>query len=304
MMRLFQSENLKGIVLTESNHTSNQHVVDFASSNTIPLFRANKSNVTDELVKWILGLSPDIGICLTFPFKIPKQVIDAHTNGICNFHFGALPDNAGAAPLFWTLSTADPTAVLTVHEMTTDFDSGHQILRKQLSIYPGENQGLLGARLGQLASESIDELFLKIENGITSDTTSVPTKLRKRPTIDDLTINWSEQDSMQIEALVNATNPTYGGAITYFKNSMVKVLEVSPAQVNNASLLGPGTIVHASAQEGIFVLCADYRFLRINVLETPECILTGGKLAALGIKAGDKFGKHEAVAPATSKLII
>ena len=73
----------------------------------------------------------------------------------------------------------------------------------------------------------------------------------------------------------------------------MRILETSPADVRNAALLTPGTVVHASAKEGLFVLCSDYRFLKINIIQTPEAVVTGNKLVALGVKPNEKFGKHQ-----------
>lgn len=288
MLELDKKQYLQGVVLTDTKHEANLNIEVFASSRNIPILRVSKEGLNNELIDWLYELRPELGICLAFPHKFPEEAIQIPDNGILNIHFGALPEYAGADPLFWMLKNQEPTAVLTIHKMTKEFDSGPTIMTEQLSIFPGENHGLLGARLSQLVASSVDKIFQKAETEVAVNGNN-GSAIKRRPTTEQLTIDWHNQTAQQIEALVNAANPEYGGAITYFRNAPVRILEVSPADVPNASLLGPGTVVHSSPEEGVFVLCSDYRFLRINIIKTPEAYLTGFKVAALGIKQNDKF---------------
>lgn len=293
LLKLEETKSLGGIVLTDLKNQENFSITSFANSRDIPLVEIAKGDLGTKLAGWLKQVQPKLGICLAFPYRFPKEVIELPTYGIVNFHFGSLPRFAGPDPLFWTLKERQDTTVLTAHRMTEHLDHGPVLLREQLTIFPGENYGLLGARLSQLSSSVVQQLFDKV----TAPTGAEPrpaqeTLSQKRPTLTDLAIDWQNQSSDQIEALVNAANPAYGGAITYYKNAMVRILEVSPADVSNAALLGPGTIVHSDPYDGLFVLCSDYKFLRINIIKTPEAIMTGFKIAALGIRKNDKFMSH------------
>lgn len=290
MMRLNEQNHLKGIVLTALNHEANYTIKSFAEANDIPYIQVTKHQLHHDLSSWLQELNPDLGICLTFPYKIPEQLLDIPKKGVINIHFGAFPDYGGADPLFWMLKKKERTAVISFHKMNNQLDSGPEVMREQLSIFPGENYGLLGARMSQLAASSIESLLKRVTDYKIEDKEQAPVNLCKRPTHDELTIDWQNQTSDQIEALVNAANPVYGGAMTYFRGAAIWLLEVSPAEVANTALLGPGSIVHADQQNGVFVLCSDYRYLRLNIIKTPECILTGSKLAALGLKSGEKLG--------------
>lgn len=97
------------------------------------------------------------------------------------------------------------------------------------------------------------------------------------------------QSAREIESLVNATNPDYGGAITLFRGQPLRILEVNAVGVNNPSEFAPGSIVHSDANYGVLVACKNIEFLRINIVQTSEGILSGFKLAGLGIAAGERF---------------
>lgn len=290
MIRLEDQNFLSGIVLTNINHEVNETIKAFAKARDIPIIQIAEDKLATDLTDWLKSLAPELGICLTFPYKFPAQVLDIPTHGIVNLHFGSFPEYGGADPLFWVLKNMERTATLSYQKMNEKLDGGPKLMHEQLSIFPGENYGLLGARLSQVAASSIERLLKKVVTPQTESKKQEVVKLYKRPTQQELTIDWQNQTSEQIEALVNAANPVYGGAMTYFRGSMIWIMEVSPANVPNTALLGPGSIVHADQQNGVFVLCSDYRYLRLNIIKTPECILTGGKLAALGLKSGEKLG--------------
>ena len=48
--------------------------------------------------------------------------------------------------------------------------------------------------------------------------------------------------------------------------------------------------VHVDPALGVFVLCSDYKILRLNIVQTSEGFLTGFKLAALGARPGERLG--------------
>lgn len=283
---------IKGVVLTNRSHQANFNIRHYAEHKEIP-YLAISNTEQAVLHDWMKSLEPDLAICFTFPLTIQASILTIPTYGFVNIHFGKLPEDAGPDPLFWILRKQNKIVPICYHFMTDHIDSGPVIMMEQHTIYPGENYGLLGARLSQFVMMSMERLFEKVKTlAVDPINKQLETKLHphKRPTQDDLTIDWFSNSSDEIEALVNAANPTYGGAISYLRGAMINILEVSPAQVNNGALITPGSVVHADQENGIFVLCSDYRFLRLNIIRTPECIISGGKLAALGLRNGEKFG--------------
>ena len=105
----------------------------------------------------------------------------------------------------------------------------------------------------------------------------------------DLAIHWETQSAREVENLVNAANPDYGGALTLFRGQLLRVLEVVPADLNNPVEQPPGTIVYADVNYGLFVACLNQQYLRINIIHSNEGILSGFKLAALGVQAGERM---------------
>lgn len=90
--------------------------------------------------------SDDLLIVMGYPKKIDTDNLAARK--AINIHFGPLPENRGADPLFWTLKQGKRLAYITIHELSGRLDSGAVLLEKAVEIYPGESYGLLASRLG------------------------------------------------------------------------------------------------------------------------------------------------------------
>jgi len=255
------------------------------------ILQLNYGSWEQELKHWLTGLDADAVWVFGFPWMIPDYLLQSVHKGYLNFHFGELPKYRGADPIFWQLRNNEPYASLTVHQMTADIDAGPIVWTKQLPIIKGENYGLLCQRLGLMATEAIPELL---------NNTSLPSALiernaaalfDKKPSSYDLTINWELQSADEIEQLVNAANPRYDGATACIKNSELRILEVSPAeiQLQEGFKPEPGTIIYADALYGLIVACIENRFLKINTVHMREGYFSGSKLFQMGIKAGEKF---------------
>lgn len=228
-------------------------------------------------------------IAMGYPQKIDTEKLK--TDRAINIHFGPLPENRGPDPLFWTLREGKSLAYITLHELSGNIDGGPVLLEKGISIYPGENYGLLTSRLSSLTPPLVRQVIEEMPDPRPQNEEEAV--VYARPSQDDLTIRWGEMSAREIENLVNACNPKYNGALTGIDGSgaELRILEVSPAELNLPETeegAGPGTIVLADNQ-GLFVQCRDNRFLRLKVVSTNEAILSGQKLAALGVHTGVRF---------------
>ena len=104
-----------------------------------------------------------------------------------------------------------------------------------------------------------------------------------------LTIHWEQQTADEIEYLINAGNPKYGGAICYYQNALIKIMEAAP--VATQPLIGkkPGEIVHAHPHEGLFINCKHGKLLKINCISSDAGILSGTKYVQMGVLQGQLF---------------
>jgi len=277
-----------GVVSRTNQPNSNDFLLEYLKGENIPVFNW-ESSALETLLSKLLELQVDLGICFGFSYKIPASVFETIKEGVYNVHFGKLPEFAGPDPLFWAIKKEEKVVTISVHKINEKWDSGDLLIEFPIPVFPGEPYGLLASRLSVAFPEKLESY---ISDQIQFDRKSIEENLTplSKPSEEVLTINWKKQRADEVEALVNASNPSYGGAITTFRGNLVKILEVSPADVNITGIFAPGSVVYADPNYGIFVLCADMKYLRINILQLEGTIISGQKLAAMGVNSYEKFG--------------
>lgn len=258
----------------------------------IPFKRFVKSELFTTVKQYLTEEQPDVVFVFGCGYKIPSELFRIPKFGFFNIHFSLLPAYRGSSPLFWQIKNGESASGITIHQMTDAFDAGDMLAQQELPILPGESNGLLSARL---SLESVNVVAKALEK-LTSTGTGLllpqdeeRASCFQRPEAGDLKIDWENQSAAQIENLVNATNPDYGGVITLFRGQPFRILEVNQVNMGNATPLAAGTIVHADVNYGVITACKNGHFLRINVAQISEGLFSGFKLAGLGIKAGERF---------------
>ena len=260
--------------------------------NDIELLYINKSILNNELNVWLTSKQPDLVLVCGCSLKIPSQLLTIPTFGFLNIHFGSLPENKGPNPIFWSIKNGEAKTKISIHRISNEWDSGDILMEKSFDMIAGETSGILNSKLSYGAVHMISECLALIpdKNNFKPQFENEISKYNKRPTEQERTINWKNQDAEEIENLVNACNPVYGGAITYYQSTAVRILEVSPVKTQiHYNGKNAGEIIHASPQDGLFVICRDNQILRINILSSDAGILSGNKYAGLGVIAGQRF---------------
>lgn len=289
---LAENQWLKGVVSIEKAHDYSVQVENLSVNHGVPFLRVGRHELTEKLKAWLEDIRPDVVLVFTFSYKIPESLLAIPRLGFYNFHFGPLPHYRGSDPVFWQILNGESVGGITVHRMNREYEAGPILLQYPTAFFPGESYGI---HIGRLASAAVAVLRTVLEKLKTPEAITlapqdeVSAKYYPRPTSLDLCINWEAQTADEIENLVNAANPFYGGAITSFRDKVVKLLEVSPAEVNGVAGKRAGTIVYTDVQHGLFVTCKDDRCLRINIIQTTEGIMTGNRMAALGVRPGERF---------------
>lgn len=283
---------LHSIVLPGPPDKNNIPIELNANHLKVPFKRFLKDEFKTGLKTWLTEAKPDLVLVFGCGYKLPSELFDIPKFGFHNIHFSVLPAYRGNSPVFWQVKNGETTSGVTIHLMTDKYDSGPMLAQQQISVSPGETLGLLYARLAMETVALIDKAIDKLNN--TGNTLLLPqneaaASYFSRPDADDLKIDWEMQSATQIESIVNAANPDYGGAITLFRGQPFRILEVNQVQMNNSAQFAPGSIVHADVNYGVIAACKNDQFLRINIVQLAEGIFSGFKLGALGINVGERF---------------
>lgn len=289
---LVQSETVQAVVAPAEVNPFNQQLEQITGGLNIPFRRFSKSELKTGFKEMLAALQPDLVLVFAFGYKIPGELFGIPKFGFYNVHFSLLPRYRGRCPAFWQLKNGDEAGGISIHQVTAEFDAGPLLMQKELQIAPGTNHGVYWGRLSMESAAVIASGIEKLKNS--GNTLLLPQNGQyaseaPAPGQADLVINWETQSAREIENLVNATNPDYGGAVTLLRGQIIRLLEVAPAELNNPVEQLPGTIVYADVNYGIFVACLNQQYLRINIIHSNEGILSGFRLAALGVQAGERL---------------
>ncbi|MCP4131709.1 MAG: hypothetical protein GY754_12085 [bacterium] len=255
---------------------------------------SDKNIIKESLESWLDMMMPDVVFVLGFPYKIPETILSMPSQGFYNFHTGLLPAYRGIDPVFWQIRNREPFGGITVHRMDSGLDSGPIAHMEKMQILPYETYGLHLERLSFAAREAASTMMEKFSKGTPpfQEQDEQADKYLSRPAYEDLLVDWKSQPADSIAALVQASNPAYGGANTFFRGAHLRILQVSlnPEEAPPGSK--PGSVV--STKNGLSILCADGIALTIDIIYTDAGLFTGERLAlAFNINPGDTFsGAH------------
>lgn len=257
----------------------------------IPSLRVSRTGLTGQLAPWLREIAPDVVCCMGFPAKIPAELLELPRLGFYNLHGGALPRYRGPDPVFWQIRNREPHGAIAIHRMTPEIDCGGIAHTERVPVGPDDTYGLhmqrLGAVLPRVMIEFVQQLALRGDALPLQEQETAAARYLPRPTEMDRTIDWS-QSVAEIDALVRACNPVYGGALTLLKGTPVRLLEVSPAPPLTDDRTLPGTIIAAGGADGIRVACGHGESLFLESVYAMDGFFTGRRLAKIfGLRPGD-----------------
>ena len=233
-----------------------------------------KKTLLEDFSFWLSDIRADVVFIFSFPYKIPEKVLEIPRLGFINFHPSILPLFRGPDPLFWQIKNGITETGITAYRVDKDIDTGPVIHLEREYIEPMDTYGSLSKKLADTLLRcvikvtekcSFDKLkYIKQDENISS--------YFGKPNKEDLIIEWEKQDAASIYNLVRASNPKYQGAISFYKNSPLRILQVS-IQDGIGELPKPGTIINDNS--GLKVSTKDNKIISIEIIYSMEGFYTG-----------------------------
>jgi methionyl-tRNA formyltransferase len=298
-IRLNNEDQLAGIIIPEMHAPVLQNCFQQNGISKNKVHTVSKNTFEIDLIQLLNQLHVTVIVVITFPWKLPVKLINAAKYCI-NLHPGKLPKYKGGDPLFWQIKNSEPSIALTAHLVTENIDAGPVIYEYQVTLTSADTYGNAAITISYAVEQMIVNLIEAISQSkivLVKQADNNCNTFQRKPLKDQFTINWKTQSAHQINALVNACNPRYNGAITYINKKQLNILEISIINVTDPPAEAePGQIIYADHVYGPVVACLNNQYIKINTACTNEGYLSGPKLFQLGLNRGLIFNSPPFVA--------
>jgi folate-dependent phosphoribosylglycinamide formyltransferase PurN len=152
-------------------------------------FKVIKDVNSNDFVKHIESLKPDLIISFSVPQIIKEPLLSIPKYGVINLHCSYLPYYRGLFPSFWVLYNEEKMSGATVHYMDNKIDNGPIIVQEKISIEDCKSIFLVNKKTKKLGGELIlyaikcikeNKLNLKENNISKGSYYSWPTELKAK----------------------------------------------------------------------------------------------------------------------------
>ncbi len=202
----------------------------YLGSRNIPVLSPAKVNTPESLAA-IQGLRPDLLVVVAYGQILKPDLLAIPPLGCINVHGSLLPRYRGAAPIQWAVAHGDAVSGVTTMYMNEGMDTGDMILKRELTIDPGDTGGSFHDKLAKVGADLLGETVELIRSGrvprVPQDESlaSVAPKLKKA----DGKIDWS-LPAVTIHNHVRAFNP-WPGSFCILSGNPAKTLKVLATRV-------------------------------------------------------------------------
>ncbi len=292
---LINNSLVAGFAVPEMQSPGAQNIKLLSKTFNLQFNILQKKTLLEDISFWLSDIEADVVFIFSFPYKIPEKVLGIPALGFINFHPSILPSYRGPDPLFWQIINGIPETGITAYKLDKNIDAGPIIHFEKEIIEPADTYGCLSKKLADTLLRNVIKVtsMIKDDNTFTLQYINQDEKMSSyfgMPKKEDLMIDWGKQTAISIYNLVRASNPKYQGAISFYKNYPVRILQVSIEQGINVEE-EPGTIIDSSNK--IKVAAIDGRIISIDIIHVNEGYYTADIFRNLfKVKPGDKFERN------------
>ncbi|WP_233276769.1 formyltransferase family protein [Mucilaginibacter paludis] len=270
-----------------------QKVKAFVQQTKLPF--TEERNADKDLYTWLQKGNYDIGFILVYPHLIRLERLKNHPARLFNIHFGVLPGFKGPVPVFWQLKKGLDKIGLTIHHLSSKIDDGPMAWTKTTDNLPHYNYQLANQVLSQLCIEGVVfvlHLFINKLPIPEIPTNPNDTAYQKRPQLNNVLINRQTMSAIEICNLVRACNPWNKGALTWFQQQEVKLMDAQViSAIDSADNLQADTIINDD--QSLHILCKDGKLINVNMLFLNDCFVPAYDARQWGLNKGIQFGLQD-----------
>jgi len=123
----------------------------------------------DRLPRLVAAYEPDLGLCMGYPWKLPREVLEIPRLGVLNGHPSLLPRHRGPIPMAWAFREGDAEFGMTYHLMDEEFDTGPVLAQGSLPMPPDAWFDDLRPLFPELVQELLPKALARLAAGDRGD---------------------------------------------------------------------------------------------------------------------------------------
>ena len=231
----------------------------------------------------------DVMVVAAYGLILPLSVLNIPPLGCLNIHGSLLPRWRGAAPIHRAIEVGDTETGITIMQMEEGLDTGPMLLTESVTIKDTDTTGSLHDTLAAMGGKLIVEALRLLGQSKLTATVQPEQGVTYAAKISKEEAGLDFLQSADILARkIRAFNP-FPGTHAQYADKMIKIFAAHPIDKSSHGA-APGTILSASAHEGIAVACGE-GCLQLTELQKP-----GGKrlpaadfLQGFPLPAGNSF---------------
>lgn len=264
-------------------------VKTLALAQGLPVFQPEK--LSRELFESTLTeLRADIGVVAAYGKILPDWLLATPRLGLINVHASILPKYRGASPIHRAVMAGDPETGVTIMRVVKALDAGAMIAVARVPIGPDDTTTIVESMLAIRGAELLVQTLAAIEAGTATETPQDEALVTYAPKIakTEGVVDWS-QPAGRIHNQIRGLWP-WPHAFTYLSGTR-HILHRSRHSAQAAHSAAPGTIVLASALEGLHVACGDGTVIELLdiQLEGKRVMSARDAMASKALSAGARF---------------
>lgn len=244
-----------------------------------------------SLYEWLKHISPTIVFVCGYNHRIDVASLPSSiVNSIFNIHPGPLPAYRGPSPVFWQLKDGVKDTGVCIHRIARHFDAGDIIWEKKITREDYFTYTHLTRLLNYLALEGVGMILqhLSIRKPLPElQQDKSKARYHKRPSQEDVTINWQNMRADEIIRTVNACNGWNKGALTTLKGAPCKIIDAVKLKIKSSPGIAPGIIMQL--KEECWAACTNNEVLSITLINFDGNFVPARLLEKYGFRKGDRF---------------
>jgi methionyl-tRNA formyltransferase len=255
----------------------------------LPVFQPDK--LSRELFEaTLVDMRADIGVVAAYGKILPDWLLATPRLGLINVHASILPKYRGASPIHRAVMSGDAETGVTIMRVVKALDAGPMLSVTRVPIGQDDTTTLVESVLAIRGAELLVQTLDSIEAGTSRETPQDESLVTYAPKIakTEGVVNWS-QPAGQIHNQVRGLWP-WPHAFTYL-SGVRHILHRSRHSKQATGDAAPGSIVLASALEGLHVACGGGTAIELLdiQLEGKRVMSARDAMASKALTVGARF---------------